>query len=147
KNIDLEPRVLDFQSNSITKLIDYSSTINNKYETEEKIFALIDLGHNSTNITILKDGYMQVARIIDIGGKDLKKDIINESAEDIAEKIHTVFKYYISREIENEIHRILLYGGLSNIENVDKLFEDYYNIPTTLIEDIDGIFILEGMNK
>src|SRR5699024_804690 len=86
KNIDLEPRVLDFQSNSITKLIDYSSTINNKYETEEKIFALIDLGHNSTNITILKDGYMQVARIIDIGGKDLKKDIINESAEDIAEK-------------------------------------------------------------
>src|SRR5699024_7381551 len=121
--------------------------IKKKKEKKKKIFAIINISHNNTNKTIIKDGYMQVEHIIDIGGKDLKKDIINESAEDIAEKIHTVFKYYISREIENEIHRILLYGGLSNIENVDKLFEDYYNIPTTLIEDIDGIFILEGMNK
>ncbi len=147
KNIDLEPKVLDFQSNSIAKLIDYSFSINNKYETKEKTFALIDLGHSSTNITILKDGYIQVARIIDVGGKDLKKDIVNESAEDIMGKIHTVFKYYISREIENEIHSILLCGGLSNIENVDKLFEDYYNIPTILIENIDGIFIMEDTNK
>ncbi len=184
ENLNLKPTVLDFQSNSITKLIDNNSIINDKNGTEEKAIGLIDLGFNNTNVTISKNGHMQVARIIEFGGDDLNRNIlnifeftkeqledkkrgiknisktdeeyteynrlvniVNISIEDIMRRIDAIFKYYTSREIGNEIQRILLYGGLSNINGMDKLFEDYYNIPTMKIQNIDGIFISKDENK
>lgn len=184
KLLNLKPKILDFQSNGVSKLMNFNSIINNKYDTNGKTFALIDLGHNNTNVTISRNGKLQVARIIEIGGRYLDKNILNffnyteeelditkrkikiidkideeymeknrlsnivsTSIKEIIKKIDGIFKYYNSREIGNKIDMILLYGGLSNIKGVDKLFEDYYNISTVKIENVDKIYITEDMSK
>lgn len=184
ETLDLKPRVLDFQSNGVTKFIGYNSIINNKIDTEAKTFALLDLGFENTNVTISKNSQLQVARIIEIGGdylnnnilnffdyneeqlekekKDIKyiniideeytkenrlANIVSTSIEEIMKRIDTIFKYYTSREIGNEIHTIVLYGGLSNIKGVDKLFENYYSIPTIKLKCADRIFFAEDMSK
>lgn len=184
KDLELKPTVLDFQSNGITKLLKYNSLVNSKYNTEEITIATIDLGFHNTNVTILRDGFLQVARTVEYGGDDLDKNILNffeytknqvegkkrnidninriedeyteenrfvnivkTSIKGIMGKADTIFRYYYSREKGNDIQMIMLYGGLSNINGIDNLFSNYYNIPTVKIEKLDKIFLSEDLNK
>ncbi len=53
----------------------------------------------------------------------------------------------MAQEAGNDIQSILLFGGLSGIIGVDKLFSRYYNIPVLLIEKLDKIYIQNDINK
>ena len=184
KDLELKPFILDFQSNGITKLLNYNSLINGRYSTEDLTVAIIDLGFDNTNVTITKNGAMQVSRTIETGGNDLNTNILNffeytksqveekkrnieniakledeytdenrfvnivkTSIKGIMDKIDTIFRYYYSREKGNDVKLILLNGGLSNIDGIDSLFSNYYNIPTVRIERLDKIFFSEDLNK
>ena len=77
KNLDLNPLVLDYQPNSIAKLIRYNGLVNDTYPTENLTFAAIDMGYDGTKVSIIKNGIIQVSRIVEIGGKYIDQNILN----------------------------------------------------------------------
>lgn len=182
--LKLKPEVLDYQSNSISKLIRFSNIINEDVFILGKTIVAIDLGFNNTNVSIIKDGKLQMSRTIEIGGEILDKNILNlfnftkeelvekklniedvsriignysdynrlinvtkNTFESIIKKLENIIKYYISKDIENEINMILLYGGLSQISGVDKLLSNYFNIETTVLNNLNKISIQANPNK
>ncbi len=182
--LNLKPEILDYQSNSISKLIWFADSINDSIFVSDKTIAVIDLGYNSTNVSIIKNGKLQISRAIEVGGENLDENILNlfdfskekllekksgindvsvisgsysdynrlinvtkNTIESMIEKLENIFKYYISKEIGNEISMILLYGGLSQIKGVDKLFSDYFNIDTVILDNLDKVSIQANPNK
>lgn len=147
-NLKLKPEILDYQSNSISKLVRFSNVINGNLFILDKTIAAIDLGFSSTNVSIIKNGKLQISRAIEIGGEILDENsLINVTRNVIIEKLESIIKYYISKDIENEINLILLYGGVSQINGVDKLFYDYFNIDTIVINNLEKINIQANPNK
>lgn len=184
KEIGLKPEVMDYQSNSISKLISYVDKVNDNIDVTGKTIAAVDLGYDSTNITIIENGMIQTSRVIELGGRHLDNNamsliamtdeelltkkieiddvsiieggysehnryvnIVKTTIEGIIDRIDKVVKYHISKQIDNEIDIVLLYGGLSNINGVEKLFANYFNIPTFNIKKIDKVNTLDDVNK
>lgn len=176
KDLDLNPLVLDYQPNSIAKLIKYNQLINENYPTEDLIFSAIDIGYDTTKISIIKNGLILVSRTIEIGGKYIDQNILNffeldrlqleekkreigninrlednDSDEDgikriilnsfqsLSERIEVVFRYFLTREIGNEINIILLCGGNANYDGIDSFFSNYFNIPSIKLESFNNV--------
>lgn len=175
KSLNLNPLVMDYQPNSIAKLIQYSSLINNTYPTEDITFANIDIGYDSTKISIIKNGNILVSRIIEVGGSYIDQSILNfnetsfEEIEDeklkiedinradkdsnrhtvtdiirtsmilLSEKIEMIFRFYLSRRPDNNINIILITGGASNINGLDNMFSNIFNIPAISIKTLDNV--------
>lgn len=176
KNAGLKPQVLDFQGNTMAKLIGFNEKINNNYNTSDIVVAAVDIGYDSSKLSIIKNGRIEVTRVLDPGAKDLYNNIsslFDYSLEDAEEKvkeieeinagneeftdyyrllnvtnstmntlfenIETIFRYYRTRDMGNDINVIVLQGGLSNINGLDNLFSNYFNIPTTILTTLDKI--------
>lgn len=175
KGLGLNPLVMDYQPNSIAKLIDYNDLINNIFSTEDITFAIIDIGYDSTKISIVKNGNILVSRIVEIGGSYMDQSILNFNEmsmeeleyvkldiEDInraeqdndhssvlniikasvvllSEQIEMIFRYYLSRKTDNTINYILLIGGIANINGLDSMFTNIFDIPTLSIDSLDKV--------
>ena len=176
KKTDLRPKVLDFQANSIAKLLNHNNIINENYDLNYKTVASIDIGHMSTNITIIKEGNMEVTRTFELGVRDLYNnlsDLLSISIEDTEKKVHSiadinsiddeldeyhniinltrmfnddliesvqsVFRYYISRCIDNKIDLIILQGGYSNLNGICKVFKDNLDIVCLKLNGLDNV--------
>jgi len=63
------------------------------------------------------------------------------------EKIEMIFRYYMTRDSGNIINYILLEGGLSNINGLDNLFSNYFNIPSIKLLSLDKIKWNEELSK
>ncbi len=180
----LKPQILDYQGNAMAKLLNFNGLVNDFYNTRDLVIASIDIGHNSSKLTIIKNGNIQVTRVVDIGTEaiyenlssvfdysweDMEQKIIgiedvsvskDEFTDDnrllnivrttltnLMEKIEMVFRYYLTREMGNNINFILLQGGLSNINGVDNLFSNYFNIPSVKLLTLDKIECAEDLSK
>ena len=66
KNVNLKPDVMDYHGNAIAKLIGAGGLINDSYDNNKTI-ACIDLGAKYTDLTIVEDGKVRVARVIEKG--------------------------------------------------------------------------------
>lgn len=172
----LKPKVLDYQGNSIAKLLKYSDFINEDYNTRDIVIASVDMGYSSTKLSIVKNGNIEVSRVIDIGSEtlyynlssffdysieELEEKVINigditaegeDFTEDarlvnltrttfvnIMEKVESIFRYYTSREGSNIINLIVLQGGVSNINELDNLFSNYFNISSIKLHDLEKV--------
>ena len=184
KELGLRPTIMDYQCNALWKLLKHSNKINDDISIADRTIAAIDLGYDTTSITIIKNGIMQFSRVLDIGGFNMDSNlsslisleneellakkmeitdvsiidggysdynrminIIKTSLEGIMERADKVFKYYIFKETENEIQNIILYGGLSGIKGIDKLFNGYFNVSTSIINDLDKINTQNDVKK
>lgn len=185
KALDLNPLVLDYQPNSIAKLIKYNDIINESYPTENLTFAAVDIGYDGTKVSIIRNGTIYVSRIVEIGGKHIDQNILNffeyreeeimekkEEIEDINqliddeysdynriiniikntfeilnEKIEIIFRYYLTRDIENKIHMILLFGEGANINGIAGLYSNYFNIPSIKIKSLNNIIFNGEISK
>lgn len=184
KDLNLNPLVLDYQPNSIAKIIKTNSFINNTYPTENITFAAVDLGYSNTKVSIIQNGVIIVSRIVEMGIKHVDQNILNffdytfeeleekkleivdisrieeeyddsnrlvnivrNSIENLNDRIDIVFRYYLSREIDNKINIILLYGGGANIGGLPSLFSNYFDIPTIKVESFDNIVFSGNMSK
>lgn len=176
KDLDLNPQVLDYQSNSIAKLINYNSYVNGTYPIENLTFAAIDIGYDSSKIAIIKNDTIMVSRIVDLGTKHMDQNILNffeynlevleekkleirninhiddehddynrlvklvrNSIENLNDKIEIIFRYYLTRDIDNKIDMILLYGGGTGIKGISNFFTNSFNIPSLTIQSFDNI--------
>lgn len=162
--IGLEPKVLDINSNAISKLFgdyDFNKTI-----------ALLDVGYNSINISIVSGGRFQFSRLIPCGASELitavaeaygveakeaEQKIISDadlkSTVDVGElnkilksivdrwsdDIQRVFQFYKTRNSKNNIDEIYLYGGLSNLRGMPEYMTKTMNMPVRRIKTISSI--------
>ncbi len=184
REVGLRPSVMDYQSNALWKLFKYIDLVNGEIKPDEKTIGVFDLGHNSTNLTIISKGNVQISRVIETG--ELSKDadeenlfamnyerlqsdkpnlqdisflegeyslddkhtnMVKTTIDGMMEKADRVFKYYISKEADNEIDKIILYGGLSNIKGIDRLFSNYFEIATTILETVSKVNMESNINK
>ncbi|NLW40605.1 MAG: pilus assembly protein PilM [Tissierellia bacterium] len=184
KDVGLKPLVLDYQSNSMAKLLDFNSSINDFYNTRDMAIASIDLGYINTKLSIVKNGKILVSRVLDIGLKALIDNIVSffdysqeeieekifqienishnideyndysrlvniasTTMNELMEKINVIFKFYTTREIGNTINFILLKGGLSNVNGMDNLFSNYFNIPAVKLSNLDKVKLNGDLSK
>lgn len=171
EGVGLKPVMLDYQSNSIAKLAQYSKILNNKYIVKDSTFLLVDLGYTSANVTMLENGAIQLTRVLkyregDMVGintdllmmpdvflkpedsqKVFKSVIGNFVKANVIEGMEDLIRYYTSQVQERKIDTILLYGGLSNITGIEEIFSEYFNIPTAGLRDVVGVFMRTDMSK
>lgn len=144
--LGLKPTVMDYQSNGIWKLMNFTKCINDDIDPSQTTIAAIDLGNYSSNITIVRRGVIQTSRVIDTGddGLDANADSIGEG---LLGRVDKVFRYYLSKDPANEIDDLLLYGGLSRVQGVARTFASYFNIPVHVLDSIDRVSMEEDVNK
>src|SRR5699024_5464439 len=99
----------DYQPNSIAKLISYNSFVNDSYPTENLTFATIDLGYDSTKISIIQNGIIMVSRVVDMGIKHMDQNILN-------------FFDYTPEELEERKLQV------NNINHIEDEYDDYNRI-------------------
>lgn len=132
-DMKLNPILLDINSNSAIKVLEYNyEAFINKDGTKAGV-VVIDLGYSNTNITIVEDGIYRFNRLVDIGLSELNQiieyneldipedkytDILELDIPEITEKIasmsieiNRIVDFYLSRDSEKTIDKILLYGG------------------------------------
>lgn len=90
------------------------------------------------DVSINDEGYSEHNRII---------NVVKTTIERIIIEVDKIVKYYNSKEIENEIDMIFLYGGLSKIKGIDKLFSSYFNIYAATIYNISKVNVQADPNK
>ena len=77
RDIDLQPVALDIHSNAVAKLFSSVLYVNNENSSLDKTVAIIDLGHNNINVSIITKGVAQFNRLITFGGKDIDINLAN----------------------------------------------------------------------
>jgi type IV pilus assembly protein PilM len=156
RNLGLKPVVLDYAGNAISKLIRFSDGINGVYDKNITI-ACVDLGQESTALNITDKGLMSLSRVV----KAEISPIVNETPfktfdesydQDVAvvsgiksilgavlDGIDMVFRYYNSREADNDIELVLIYGNYSNIDGIESMMSIYYDRPCVKLSIIDKV--------
>lgn len=148
-NIDLRPNVLDFQGNSITKLIFYNSIINDIYSLNNKTLACIDVGNSSTKLTLIKDGNMHMTRVLNIGTANIIKDIqknlgiAEKESEEMFLNMSTIGTESYLKYKDSEIQSIIDKNMQLILSNIDMVFR--YFRSRNEEDKIDLIFIQGGM--
>lgn len=132
KDAGLKPQVLDYQGNAMAKLLNYNGQINEFYNTRDLTIASIDIGYNSSKLTITNNGNIEVARVIDVGVETLHENLssfFDYSLEDIENSVMEIEDVSVTREEFTDQYRILniLRTTLFNLmEKVEMVFR-YYN--------------------
>lgn len=180
--IGLEPKALDINSNSVSKLFGFSQRLNNQAYNLDSTVAFIDLGYKSINITIVSKGDFQFSRLLPAGGSELDAaiaDMYGISEQDAEKKKHQavdltmlseegeakalnemiaeiigrwiedmqrVFQYYKTRSANNNIDRIYLFGGTSNMKGIAEYFENTIGVPTQKITSLDSVVFEKGLS-
>ncbi len=163
KKLKLKPIALDINSNCIHKLIELKPNINNNDRYLNQTIACIDFGYSYTNIIIFKKGIYKYNRIINLGTKDIDSNKLIENVgfsnkfsisnrdNDFVQylnkclnEIDQIINYYLSRKEGNKIQQILIYGGLTNIENIEDYIINYFNIPTSVINNFSNISYIKS---
>lgn len=165
QNLGLKPLVLDYAGNAITKLIRFNDSINGVYDKNTTI-ACVDLEHESTTLNIIEKGMMSISRVVKEeirpiiyedaaltsdeafwpveGNEPFEQDNsavsgLKRNLGVILDGIDIVFRYYSSRETENDIDLILLHGYYSNIDGIENLIGNFFEIPCVKLNVLDKV--------
>lgn len=165
QNLGLKPLVLDYAGNAITKLIRFNDSINGVYDKNITI-ACVDLEHESTTLNIIEKGMMSISRVVKEeirpivyedaaltsdeaswpveGNEPFEQDNsavsgLKRNLGVILDGIDIVFRYYSSRETENDIDLILLHGYYSNIDGIENLIGNFFEIPCVKLNVLDKV--------
>lgn len=156
QNLGLKPVVLDYAGNAIRKLINFSDSINGMYKNDITI-ACVDLEHESTALNITDKGLMSISRVVKAQINPVENETNFNSYEDsydqdvavvsgiksniavILDGIDMVFRYYNSREADNKIELVLIYGSYSNIDGIESMMNNYLNRPCVKLNSLDKV--------
>lgn len=130
--VNLKPLALDITYNSLNKLINYSNKINNNSKEIKEGIVFIDMGANSLDVNIYKNGKLEFTRIIKSGGSNidvlLSKEI-NISVRDA--EIEKKNKGYLveavseeSQDLVNVIVREVVDEWLSELERIIQFYKN-----------------------
>ena len=156
QNVGLKPVALDYAGNAISKLIRLNDSINGMYDKDITI-ACVNLEHESTAVNIINNGLINISRVL----KEEISPVVCETTfnnfdesydQDVAvvsslkgnlsvilDRIDMVFRYYNSRETDNKIELVLVYGNYSHVDGIEGLMSSYFDIPCVKLISLDKI--------
>lgn len=139
--LHLKEIAIDLQSNSISKLMNHCRRINNQVYVRDHTIALIDLGYQSTELTVLEWGIGKFNRTLPIGSREL--DIHSPNREQsfllLLEEINKNFLYYTSRSSSNRINEIYFYGGMASFDPLLSYFKEKISSKVSYIQSMDHV--------
>lgn len=87
-----------------------------------------------------------VSELEDIGKKPsgesdqaIAVETLRDSLYEMYDKIEMIFRYYKTREVSNEINLVILYGGLSKVKGLEKMFRDFFGIDTVVLKSMEKV--------
>lgn len=131
KDLGLKPEILDYQGNSMAKLIGFNNQINGFYNTRDLAIASIDIGYSSTKLTIIKHGKIEVSRVINIGTKTILENLdsfFDYTFEEKEDKLLEIYDINITNDEFSDYNRMVNIVKLSIdniIEKVETVFRYY----------------------
>ena len=145
---------------TISGLADYYQVRNKK--TDNKVGAIINIGHETTNVSVINNGKLMNTETIELGGKNVEKDIMYVfgtnviDARKIKEKFASCHKRFISLndtfEIENNLGEKVKLNQIeitevvmSRVAEILKLARKQVSLLTK--KEINYIIITGGMTE
>ena len=156
QNLGLKPVGLDYAGNAISKLIRLNDSVNGVYDKDITI-ACLDLEHESTALNITDNGLMSISRVVKeeispVAYEPTFKTFDESYDHDVAvvsslrgnlavllDRIDMVFRYYNSRETDNNIELVLIYGNYSHVDGIEELMSSYFDIPCVKLNVLDKV--------
>lgn len=170
QEVGLRPIALDIHSNAVEKL--FNEQYMPSVYRGDKTFVFADLGYKATNVVIVEGQEYRFNRILRFGSSfldapyrerlskesvvDLLETIKQETMRDIgtemlfsqisawADDVEKVINYYRSRAADQQIERMLIYGGGSRFRDIDIFFEKRLKIPVVVVDRLDRVEMPSG---
>ncbi len=131
KDSNLKPEILDYQGNAIGKLIASGGVINKNYPSQNTI-ACLEVGKESTALTIISDGIIRITRVIEEGLAEVYESVSDKSSISVDDA-----KRYIAESADlsikgvedptensvNEAFKESLYALLDKIEMIFRYYK------------------------
>ncbi|MBX4270193.1 pilus assembly protein PilM [Clostridium estertheticum] len=142
---------LDISSNSINKLFIDNIQVNDENFSSHDTVAVIDLGHDFTNVNIISEGNVLFTRIINYGGSHIDVDIAKqlsiseEEAEDQKFKNCNLERESLSDMQSSMVNDIAKAQVRNWIREIEKLLNYYKNKKQG--NKIDKIYIYGGSSN
>lgn len=142
---------------------------------QNKIVAIVDLGANTTHLTILDNFKTVYSREEPFGGQQLTENIqqrygLTASEADLAKKhgglpddyqtavlhpfretivlqLRRALQFFFSASQYNEVHVIVLAGGSAKVMGLAKLIEAQLGIPTTIANPLAGMSLSANVDS
>ncbi|EQB87468.1 type IV pilus assembly protein PilM [Clostridium punense] len=150
KECDLEPYALDVAFNSVKKLYNNTQYLNDNFLSKEATTAFVDMGCNTINVHIYKNGYLEFTRVIKSGGSDLdgrisrKYGITFKEAEERKIKYSHLDSYGESEEV-HEFNEFLKEELQQWVVEIQRIVQFYKN--KNVGNKIDNMYIFGGSSN
>jgi len=160
--LDLKPYALDVNYNAVNKFINFTGINSEfEYKSKDTV-AFIDMGASFIDVNIYKNDQLDFTRIIKDCGNDideilqrsgvkdsevvdfkikninLKEELdplnieVRYVVDDWIEKIEKIIQFYKNRNTENEVNKIIIFGGSSKINGMEEYMTEKLGIKTKI---------------
>lgn len=164
KSLRMTPYILDVNSNSAAKLISRCSTSNEKQQSQQSSIALIDIGYENINLSMIKNNKLCFNRLINKGsgiideGIDLREITLDNSEPEAEtspwigtidgwlEDIQRIFQYYSNRG-SNKLDKVYLCGGGACIKGLAQYFGNTMGLSVELLKDAGSIKLSKALTE
>lgn len=118
----------------------------------------IKAGGNDIDEILIRDGGIKAEEVknVKIEKIDLTEDILSikietqlvrELVDEWIEKIEIILQFYRNKSIENDIEKIIIYGGSSKIKGLDKYISDKLRISVRHLKGVSNIAFKEEQDN
>ncbi|MCX7703139.1 MAG: type IV pilus assembly protein PilM [Planctomycetota bacterium] len=161
----LNPQIIDVDAFALSNAFEMKELLGPKMAASDKVDALVDIGSNKTNISIVKNMALRFSREFYIAGNDftdavakrLQMDLqeaeavkanpagreqeveeaVRQLIEDFANEIHLSSDYYESK-YEEEVDEIYLSGGGAKLYGLAQSLEQIFGKRVSLWDPFEG---------
>jgi type IV pilus assembly protein PilM len=157
----VEPLVIDVDAFALHNAFEH-----NYPGSLEGIVALVNVGHETTNVSILEDGVPILTRDIPFGSRKIREDLqrergltaeqaedvvqarevvagletfVTSSADEIAVGIERASAFLMTREDGNSVGRIFLSGGGARIPRMAESLASRMNVETEIVNPFERV--------
>ena len=157
----VEPRVIDVDAFALHNAFEH-----NYPDAQHGIVALVNVGHETTNVNILEDGVPILTRDIPFGSRRLREDLqrergltaeqaedvvqardtlndlerfVSSSADEVAVGIERASAFLMTREDGDTLGKIFLSGGGARIPGMVETLAGRMNVETFLVNPFERV--------
>jgi type IV pilus assembly protein PilM len=157
----VNPIIIDIDAFALHNAFSY-----NYPEAQEGIVALVNVGHETTNVNILEDGVPILTRDIPFGSRKIREDLQRErgltaeqaedvvqaresienldsfveaSADEVAVGIERASAFLMTREEGDSVGRIFLSGGGARVPGMSQTLARRMNVETEVVNPFERI--------
>ena len=162
----VEPVVIDIDAFALHNAFEY-----NYPDAQDGIVALVNVGHETTNVSILENGIPILTRDIPFGSRKIREDLQRErgltaeqaesvvqgrevttdlesfvqiSADEVAVGIERASAFLMTREDGNTVGRIFLSGGGARIPGMSQTLATRMGVETEIVNPFERVPVRPG---